>query len=51
MMQSCASLARLLGGGPILSLGTKAMVGLRVTAASDRPGIAVRLGRPMPNPC
>ncbi len=25
MMQSCASVARLLGGGPILSLGTEAM--------------------------
>src|SRR5215208_101290 len=40
MMQPCASAARLLGGGPILSLGGEAMVVARVTATSDRLGAA-----------
>jgi len=40
MMQLCASVARLLGDGPILSLALEAMVAVRVTAASDGLGIA-----------
>jgi hypothetical protein len=36
MMQSCASAAKLRGGGPILSLGTKAMGLSRDPATSNR---------------
>jgi hypothetical protein len=36
MMQSCASAAKLRGGGPILDSGLEAMVSTRVTATSDR---------------
>src|SRR5262245_26690363 len=36
MMQSCASAAKLRGGGPILHSGMEAVVLRRVTATSDR---------------
>jgi hypothetical protein len=36
MMQSCASAAKLLGGGPILETGVQHHGLLRVTATSDR---------------
>ena len=39
MMQPCASAARLLGGGPILSRGMEAMGSQRVTATSDHLGV------------
>src|SRR5882757_5324447 len=47
MMQSCASAAKLRGGGPILFLGRKAMVWSRDPATSNRhrrPVISVRVG-------
>ena len=43
MMQSCASAARLRGGGPILNRGAKAIVQRRVAAASVRRLPAVRV--------
>jgi len=36
MMQSCASAAKLRGGGPILNRGSKAIVLFRVAATSAR---------------
>jgi hypothetical protein len=36
MMQSCASAAKLRGGGPILNRGSMAIVLYRVAATSDR---------------
>jgi hypothetical protein len=36
MMQSCASAAKLRGGGPILNRGSKTIVRYRVAATSDR---------------
>jgi len=42
MMQSCASAARLRGGGPILSLGMEGHWAGRVTATSDHLGVASR---------
>ena len=37
MMQSCASAAKLRGGGPILNRGSKTIVLYRVAATSVRP--------------
>jgi hypothetical protein len=45
MMQSCASAARLLGGGAHSLPRRKAKVNARVTAASDRPGHCIALER------
>jgi hypothetical protein len=45
MMQSCASAARLLGGGSILQKRHKGQGGHRLTATSDRVGAAP--ARPM----
>ena len=51
MMQSCASAAKLRGGGPILHIGLKAMVLRRVTATSDRyRQPLVRLQQIVPDP-
>ena len=45
MMQSCASSAKLRGGGPILHSGLKAVVLRRVTATSDRHRQTLAWGR------
>ena len=51
MMQSCASAAKLRGGGPILHSGLEAMGYHRVTATSDRHRQPLRMGRQGGYPC
>ena len=48
MMQSCASAAKLRGGGPILPRGMKAMWDTRVAATSNRHRQTVTLVRDVP---
>jgi hypothetical protein len=51
MMQSCASAAKLLGGGPILETGVQHHGLLRVTATSDRHRILTMVCCQAPTAC